>query len=489
MLFNSVSFLIFFPIVVMGYFLIPEKLKNLWLLVASYYFYMSRQPAYALLLLFATGVTFFRGKIIEAEKSPSKRKIYLVSVIVINIAILSYFKYFNFIVKSLLSVFPRLSISENSKMISVVGISFYTFRSLGYVIDVYRSKIKAEKDFITYALFVSFFPRIMSGPIERGANLIPQLKQSHKFDYDRVTDGLVMMAWGFFKKLVVSDGAAVIVNTVFNDVTKYTGVQLVVAALLFAFQIYGDFSGYTDIAIGAAKIMGFDLIKNFNRPYFSQSVPQFWRNWHISLSSWFMDYIYIPLGGSRKGSFRTYLNLMITFLVSGLWHGPSWTYVIWGAVNGAYQVAYRLLFGKKDRARRQAIKEGKEIKVHPAKAVFNTICTFLLIDFSWIFFRANTLSDAVYVITNMFSDIGLLFTKGYLATALENISFFTGSGVVVIIMVIIMFVVEAWQGNYSLPQRINKCHIAVRWFFYYALILLILFFGNFGRSRFIYFQF
>ena len=490
MLFNSVSFLIFFPIVVMGYFLIPEKLKNHWLLIASYYFYMSWQPVYALLILFSTITTFYCAVLIDRADTRQKKKLYLAVNIIVNIAILCYFKYFNFIVDSLLAVFPSLSIRRNNNLLAVVGISFYTFQSLGYSIDVYRGKVEREKDFLTYALFVSFFPQLVAGPIERSANLLPQLHRSHKFEYNRVTDGLVLMAWGFFKKLVVSDGAAIIVNMVYNDVTKFTGVQLIAATVLFAFQIYGDFSGYSDIAIGAANVMGFKLMRNFYHPYFSQNVSEFWRRWHISLSGWFMDYVYIPLGGSRKGNVRTYINLFITFLVSGLWHGASWTFVIWGALNGMYNIVHRALFGKKETARRRRLKEGKPLpKQSPAVVVLKCIGTFLLIDFAWIFFRANTLGDAVYVIQHLFTDLPQLFTAGYLATAMEAIGYYANNGTAIVLCTVLMLLVEAWEGKGRLVDRINRCATPVRWLFYYGVILLILFFGYFGQSQFIYFQF
>ena len=490
MLFNSVSFLIFFPIVVMGYFLMPEKLKNHWLLVASYYFYMSWQPVYALLILFSTVTTFYCAVLIDKADTDKKKKIYLAVNILVNIAILCYFKYFNFIVDSLLAVFPSLSISRNNNLLAVVGISFYTFQSLGYSIDVYRGKVEREKNFLTYALFVSFFPQLVAGPIERSANLLPQFHKTNKFEYNRVTDGLVLMAWGFFKKLVVSDGAAIIVNMVYNDVTKFTGVQLIVPTVLFAFQIYGDFSGYSDIAIGAANIMGFKLMRNFYHPYFSQNVSEFWRRWHISLSTWFMDYVYIPLGGSRKGNVRTYINLFITFIVSGLWHGASWTFVIWGALNGLYNVVHRILFGKKETEKRRRIKEGRPVaKQSPAVVVFKCLCTFLLIDFAWIFFRANSWADAMYVVGNMFSDFSLVFTSGYLATALEAIGYYANNGTAIVLCTVLMLLVEVWEGKGQLVDRINRCAAPVRWVFYYGIILLILFFGYFGQSQFIYFQF
>ena len=479
MLFNSVSFLIFFPIVVLVYFAIPEKFKNIWLLLASYYFYMSWQPVYALLILFSTVTTFYCAVLIDKADTQTKKKVYLAINIILNIAILFYFKYFNFFVETLLAVFPSLTISKNNDLLAVVGISFYTFQSLGYSIDVYRGTTKREHNFLTYALFVSFFPQLVAGPIERSSNLIPQLHKTYKFDYARVTDGLVLMAWGFFKKLVISDGAALIVNTVYNDVTKFTGIQLIMATVLFAFQIYCDFSGYSDIAIGAANVLGYKLMRNFWHPYFAQNVSDFWRRWHISLSGWFMDYIYIPLGGSRKGRIRTYINLLITFLVSGLWHGAAMTFVLWGLINGLLIVGHRIIkeFRKKEPSK------------NPIFWFTRALFTFVLIDFTWIFFRANNIGDALYVINNMFSDVSMWFTSGYFVKAMESITFYTNNGTVIFMCILFMFAIELWEGRSSIVERINKSCLAVRWTFYYGIMLLIMFFGYFGQSQFIYFQF
>lgn len=479
MLFNSVSFLIFFPIVVLVYFAIPKKLKNYWLLVASYYFYMSWQPVYALLILFSTVTTFYCAVLIDKANKKSVKKLCLAVNIILNIGILFYFKYFNFFVETLLAIFPGLSISTNNNMLAVVGISFYTFQSLGYSIDVYREKVKREKNFFTYALFVSFFPQLVAGPIERSENLLPQFHKTNKFEYKRVTDGLVLMAWGFFKKLVISDGAALIVNAVYNDVTKFTGIQLVMATILFAFQIYCDFSGYSDIAIGAANVMGYKLMKNFYHPYFAQGIADFWRRWHISLSQWFMDYIYIPLGGSRKGEIRTYINLLITFLVSGLWHGAANTFVVWGLLNGILNILNRIV---------SKILNKKPSK-NPIVCVLKSIGTFFLIDFTWIFFRANNMADAMYIVKNLFSDFSMWFTPGYFAMAMDKIGFYVNNGTVIFLCILFMFAIELWEGKKELTERINNSIWPIRWTFYYGIIILIIFFGYFGKSQFIYFQF
>ena len=475
MRFNSVHFLIFFPIVVLGYFVVPKKIKNLWLLIASYYFYMSWKPVYALLIFFSTLSTYLRGLAIDKSKSKAGAKAVLAVNIIINIAILFYFKYFNFFIEIITSLVPGLQLQQNNNLLAVVGISFYTFQSLGYSIDVYRKKVPAEKNFLTYALFVSFFPQLVAGPIERSENLLPQLKKTYKFDYNRVTDGLVLMAWGFFKKMVIADGCGKIVDIVFDNISSYGGLRFMIAAVLFAFQIYGDFSGYSDIAIGAANVIGIKLMKNFDHPYFAQNPVDFWRRWHISLSGWFMDYVYIPLGGSRKGKLRTAFNLMVTFLVSGLWHGANLTYVVWGGINGLYNIIYRFMPKPKNKIKRLA----------PLKI----LGTFLLVDFSWIFFRAANLSDAMYIVKSLGGVIPGLLTKGALTARLESVSFFSNNGVSLVCCLLFMLAVEMWENKSSIVEKINNSKWPVRWAFYYAVALLILFFGNFGKSRFIYFQF
>lgn len=483
MRFNSVQFLIFFPIVVLGYFAVPQKAKNIWLLIASYYFYMSWQPVYALLIFFSTATTFVFAALIDQSQDRQKRKLFLFVNVFVNIAILFYFKYFNFFVQTVTGLVPGLSLSQNNNLVAVVGISFYTFQSLGYTIDVYRGKVKREKNFLTYMLFVSFFPQLVAGPIERSENLLPQLHRTYKFKYDRVKDGLVLMAWGFFKKMVIADGAALIVDYVYNDVYNHTAGRFIIATFLFAFQIYCDFSGYSDIAIGAANVIGIRLMRNFYHPYFSQDVAEFWRRWHISLNGWFTDYIYIPLGGSRRGFARTCINILVVYFVSGLWHGAAWTFVIWGLLNGVYNIVHRLVA----QLGRSGSQEGKAAL--PVVRALKIAGTFVLIDFSWIFFRANTLENAFYIIGQVFAGLGKIFSHGFFAAALESVNFAGNNGMAVILCIIFMIVVEIWEGKSTVDQRVKKCSWFVRWPFYYSLVLLILFFGVFGQSRFIYFQF
>jgi len=344
MLFNSYNFLIFFPIVTLIYFLIPHKIRYIWLLITSYYFYMCWNAKYALILLFSTLVTYISGLLIskannikDKDEATEWKKTYVAISFIINLSILFWFKYLDFVVENINSVLSCFNIqilnNQSFDIVLPVGISFYIFQALSYTMDVYRGEIVAEKNFLKYALFVSFFPQLVAGPIERSKNLLKQIHERHYFDAQRVKDGLLLMIWGGFQKIVVADRVAIVVDTIFNNFPTYGGMYIVVGAVLFAVQIYCDFSGYSIIAIGSAKVMGFELMENFNAPYFSTSVSEFWRRWHISLSSWFRDYLYIPLGGNRKGKLRKYINLMIVFIVSGLWHGAEWSFIIWGALN------------------------------------------------------------------------------------------------------------------------------------------------------------
>lgn len=329
MLFNSWQYLCFYPIVVLIYFILPKKVKNIWLLLASYYFYMGWNAKYIVLLFFTTVVTYIGSLIIEKYR----KKWILFLTLVLNFSVLFYFKYIQFAWNNLGHICNKLGIpfiEHKFDILLPVGISFFTFQAVGYTIDVYRKEIYAERNFFRYALFVSFFPQLVAGPIERSKNLLKQLDKTYTYSYDRMREGLLLMLWGFFLKLVIADRAAIFVDTVFADTNKYAGLYIVVATIIFAFQIYCDFYGYSVIAMGSARIIGLNLMDNFNAPYFSRSVAEFWRRWHISLSTWFRDYLYIPLGGSHKGKIRNYLNLMIVFLTSGLWHGSAWTYVTWG---------------------------------------------------------------------------------------------------------------------------------------------------------------
>lgn len=344
MLFHSMQFLFFFPTVLIIYFVIPEKIKHIWLLIASYYFYMCWNAKYVILLFYSTIVTYISGILIEKIKQKNwklsykirYKKIIVALSLILNLGILFYFKYINFTLDIIVHLLKLVHIELTIPMFDIVlpvGISFYTFQALSYTLDVYWDEIYAEKNFFRYALFVSFFPQLVAGPIERSKNLLKQLAKTKKFNYNRVREGLLLMMWGYFLKLVIADRCAILVNTVYTNYMAYYGFQLITANVLFAFQIYCDFMGYSVIARGAAKVLGYELMENFSRPYLAQNIKEFWRRWHISLSSWLRDYLYIPLGGSRRTKIIKYRNLLLTFLVSGLWHGANITFVLWGGYS------------------------------------------------------------------------------------------------------------------------------------------------------------
>ncbi|MDR0979396.1 MAG: MBOAT family protein [Lachnospiraceae bacterium] len=495
MLFNSIDFLIFFPIVALIYFIIPQKVKWIWLLVASYYFYMCWNPKYAVLMGTSTVITYLSGIFIskcdkyEEKKAKRMKKICIALSFISNLAILVFFKYFGFIENNLNKIFDILNITLKAPSFDVllpVGISFYTFQALGYTMDVYRKDVKPEKNPFRYALFVSFFPQLVAGPIERSKNLIHQLREEHRFEYERVKNGLLLMLWGFFQKLVIADRVAILVNTVYNNTFDYEGFQLIIATVLFAVQIYCDFSSYSDIAIGAAQVMGFKLMQNFKRPYFSKSIAEFWRRWHISLSTWFKDYLYFPLGGSRKGKFRTYINIMIIFIVSGLWHGAAWTFIIWGFLHGAYQV-----FGRLTRNLRDKIYDKFKVKKEAfSYKLGQVLTTFSLVSFAWILFRANSISDAIYVIKHLFVWNPWILT--------DNVSLFKlgldrQDFELAIFSIFVLICVSLIRRKNSVRELIAKQGIVFRWTLYYLAIFAVLIFGIYGpgynASEFIYFQF
>ena len=471
MLFNSFEFLIFFPVVCIIYFLLKDNRWRIpFLLIASYYFYMNWKPVYALLIMTSTVLTYLCGLYVERFSGDKpKQKAFLITSLVINFAILFVFKYFNFINESVFSLLEMAGIRwkvPNLDVLLPVGISFYTFQAVGYSIDVYRGTIKAERDFLTYALFVSFFPQLVAGPIERAKNLLPQFHEEHTFRYDDAIEGLKQMLWGFFMKLCVADVLSEYVNAVFNNVHQHNGTSLAIAALFFTFQIYCDFGGYSNIAIGAARIMGFHLMENFHLPYFSLSIRDFWKRWHISLSSWFMDYVYIPLGGNRVKYPRHLLNLMITFLVSGLWHGANWTFVIWGGLHGIYQVIGNMW--------------RKFVHKPEYKTVLTQLCgmafCFVLVAFAWIFFRANNVSDAFTIIGKIFTQPGKLFV--------DQLVFIHGG-----IALFILILKDAKdQFNWNI-HFMHSQYTIVRYTSVVLLVVYIMLFGAFAGGQFIYFQF
>lgn len=490
MVFNSYSFLIFFPIVVLVYFLIPKRAQHIWLLVASYYFYMNWDARYVLLLLFSTAVTYLSGTVMERVRTGRQRKAAVAVSFVLNIGVLFFFKYFNFAVDSINMILMHIGLTlprPEFNLLLPVGISFYTFQALSYTMDVYRKDITAERNFFRYALFVSFFPQLVAGPIERSKNLLSQVNQPHRFDYDEMREGLLIMLWGFFLKLVVADRVAIVVNTVYGDYAQYGGIYIIVASVLFAVQIYCDFAGYSTIAIGAAEIMGFQLMENFDCPYFSCSIGEFWRRWHISLSSWFRDYLYIPLGGSRKGNVVKCRNLMIVFLVSGLWHGAAGTYVVWGLLHGIYQV-----IGNITRPVRDKLNEILELKPKSiGHKLVSGLITFGLVDFAWIFFRAESIGDAISMIKSMvhIGNIGILMSGGLYDLGLSAKNF----KVLLLSIAIIVFADYMKYKGIKIREVIIAQELWCRWLCYIAAFWFILIFGVWGgsydASSFIYFQF
>ncbi len=490
MLFNSLHFLIFFPFVVIIYFIIPNRLKYLWLLAASYFFYMCWNPKYAVLLLFSTVITYASGLLLERAGEKSRKWIVALSFI-LNIFILFYFKYTNFMLGSLKHIFSLFYVELNVPTYDIVlpvGISFYTFQALSYTMDVYRKEIYAEKNFFRYALFVSFFPQLVAGPIERSKNLLRQLAEPKHFDFALARDGFLLMLWGFFLKIVLADRIALFVDTVYGDYETYGGWFLIIATMLFGIQIYCDFYGYSVIAMGTAQILGIHLMENFNAPYLSVSVSDFWRNWHISLTSWFRDYLYIPLGGSRKGRFRKYLNKMIVFLVSGLWHGAAYKFLIWGGLNGLYQIVGELL----QPARERLVALLHLHKKNFSHKILQTVCTFIFVDFSWIFFRAATLRDALRIIRQMFTvkNPWILFDGASLYDCGLNIKYFN---LLFICIGTLLFADCCKQKGIQIRREIAKQDYWFRWLFIVFAVCCILTFGIWGpeytESNFLYFQF
>ncbi len=498
MLFNSLQFLIFLPIVVLVYYILPKKIRYIWLLVTSYYFYMCWNAKYAILILFSTIVTYLTGILLEkCKKSPmdeAKRirykKLCVAGSMIINLAILFFFKYFNFAFYNLQQLFAHFHIVLNQPKFDValpVGISFYTFQALGYTIDVYRDDIYAEKNFFRYALFVSFFPQLVAGPIERSKNLLHQLAKPNKVTFKDMRQGVLIMLWGYFLKVVLSDRISIFVDYVYGNYETKPGAYLIVATLLFAIQIYCDFAGYSIIAIGVAKMFGVNLMENFNAPYLSQSVAEFWRRWHISLSSWFRDYLYIPLGGNRKGKLRKYINIMITFGVSGLWHGASWSFVAWGLLNGLYQVIGALMAPVRDKV----VKIFGFHRENFSHKLFKRAVTFILVDFAWIFFRADTFRQGLRIVKSMFTVYNpwILVDGSLYRCGVERHGF---TLMLICIGIFIIADILKYRGV-KVSEEIEKQDFWFRWLVYIGAIMGILVFGVWGSdydvAGFIYFQF
>lgn len=497
MLFNSIEFLIFFPIVVLLYFIMPKRFRQFYLLICSYYFYMCWNAKYAILLFFSTFVTYIIGLLVGiiSKEETDRKKLFLRKVFVgfgftLNLSILFFFKYMDFLISNLNIALGNMGaplIHIPFDIVLPVGISFYIFQALGYTIDVYRGDLKAEKNLIKYAVFVSFFPQLVAGPIERSANLLNQFDETHKFDFERAKNGILLMLWGFFQKVIIADRITMLVDNIYNHPQYYEGFAIAIATVFFAFQVYCDFAGYTNIARGASQIMGFRLINNFDSPYFARSVAEFWRRWHISLSTWFRDYLYFPLGGSRNGNKKSCRNIMIVFLVSGIWHGASWTFVIWGALNGLYQV-----FGKIFAPVRKKVYQKFNVNEDAfSHKLMQTIFTFCLVDFAWIFFRAQDLKTAFLIIERMFTSFNpwIFFDETLWQLGLTQQEFMIG-----ILAIIVLLVVDYWHyKGKQLRQILSQQGIWFRWSCYISAIFIILIFGIYGpgfdANQFIYFQF
>lgn len=497
MLFNSLDFLVFFPIVVLLYILIPVKYRYIWLLIASYYFYMGWNAKYAILIGFSTVVTWLCGLLIgkcKEHSHPKWERVLLVACLLINLGILFVFKYWNFAFESLEAIAAMVGITVKAPELSLllpVGISFYTFQALSYTIDVYRGTIPAEKNLLKYALFVSFFPQLVAGPIERSENLLNQVLESTKRNmvtFRGVKNGLVTMLWGLFIKMVIADRVAILVDTVFDSYYNYGTWELVLAAVGFALQIYCDFNGYSTVAIGAAEVMGFSLMENFETPYFSKSIKEFWRRWHVSLSTWFKDYVYIPLGGNRCSKPRRYFNLMVTFLVSGIWHGANWTYVVWGALHGGLQIVESII-AKPIRYINEKLKVNTESFSYKLGQV---LVTNVLVVIAWIFFRAETITDAVNYIRRMFTcGDPWMFSNGRLYELGLNYTEMHILWLAVLALIAVSIIRYVKHVNFAL--WLEEQVIWFRWIVIYALIFATLVFGiygtNFDTAQFIYFQF
>lgn len=469
MLFNSFHYLLFFPIVSIIYWTLRKNsLRNPFLLLASYFFYMNWKPVFALLLLAVTAVAYVTGLMLEKKQAERSRKWILAIGLILCFSSLVFFKYYNFLNDSIFNLLAVVGLRwplPSLDLLLPIGISFYTFQATGYCIDVYRRNVPAERNPLTFALFVAFFPVILAGPIQRAKNLIPQLKGEHKLLADDVIGGLKMMVWGFFMKLCVADRLGTYVDSVFNNLPMHNGVSIAIASVFYTIQIYGDFAGYSLVALGTAKTLGFNLPENFRRPYFSVTIKEFWKRWHIALSSWFGDYLYIPLGGNRVKYGRYLLNLMIVFLVSGLWHGAAWTFVLWGGLHGIYQVIEALI------KKRFGLKEykgvGKALKI---------LFVFLLVNFAWIFFRASSIENAFLAVSKMFTEFGAPFISPMAMIF----------GLVSAMILFIKDYADEFHPNWKL---LNSSSVAVSVVTTAVLIVFIFLFGVLDSSQFIYFQF
>ena len=478
MLFNSIAYAVFFPIIFILYWFVLKKtyqLQNRLLIIASYFFYSCWDYRFTFLLIFSTLLDFFSGLMIERTIGKRKKLIWLWISITINLGFLGVFKYYNFFIESLSGLLFSNEGSTHFTLLNIVlpvGISFYTFHGLSYVIDIYYERIKAEKNFVDYAVFVSFFPLLVAGPIERATHLLPQIKSVRVFNYEKGVDGIKQILWGLFKKVVIANNCAEFANKIFDHPELYGGSSHVLGAVLFSFQIYGDFSGYSDIALGSARLLGIELLKNFNFPYFSRDIAEFWRRWHISLSSWFKDYLYIPLGGSKGGMLKAVRNTFIIFLVSGFWHGANFTFIIWGLLNALFIMPS--IIRKSNRNNLEIVAKGRIIPNF--KEAFSILLTFALTTLAWVFFRASSVTNAIQYVKD-------IFQKSLFSMPTETSKS--------LYLFIAFFLLIEWIGrenNYAIQNLNFLRNRWSKWIFYYALAITIFMFAG-KDQQFIYFQF
>ena len=482
MIFNSLNFAVFLPIVFILYWFVTAKnlkFQNILLLVSSYFFYACWDWRFLFLLIFSTLLDYYTGIKMSDAKNQNSKKFWFWLSVSVNLGFLGVFKYYNFFAASFTDALANFGLKVNPwtlKVILPVGISFYTFHGLSYVIDIYKDRIKAEKNFIDYSVFVSFFPLLVAGPIERATHLLPQIQKKRAFDYVKAVDGLRQILWGLFKKIVIADNCAEFANMIFDHHTSYSGSTMLLGAVFFAFQIYGDFSGYSDIALGTARLFGIDLLRNFAFPYFSRDIAEFWRRWHISLSSWFRDYLYIPLGGSKGGMWMKVRNTFIIFLVSGFWHGANWTFIIWGFLNALY-IMPSIIFNT-NRNNMDIVARGKYLP--SIKEFFQIVVTFGLTVFAWIFFRSDSVSEAFEIITKILSKTTLTIPE------------FRGLYKAMVTLILtIFFIILEWIGrenNFAIQKFGFKWKRSFRWIFYLVMVFFIFYFA--GKEQvFIYFNF
>lgn len=484
MLFNSFEFFIFFPVVTILFFVLPQKFRWLLLLTASCVFYMAFVPIYILILFITIIIDYFAG--IAIENSIANKKNILIISIVANVGLLAIFKYFNFLNSNIQELATWLNWNygiRNLEILLPIGLSFHTFQAMSYTIEVYKGKQKAERHFGIYALYVMFFPQLVAGPIERPQNIIQQLKNKQAFDYGRIRSGLLLMGWGFFKKIVIADRMAEIVDVMYTSPESLSSLQLILCAVCFSFQIYCDFSGYSDIAIGSARILGIKLMKNFNNPYFSQSISEFWSRWHISLSTWFRDYLYIPMGGNKISKQKTNFNKLFVFFVSGLWHGANWTFIFWGGIHGVISIAEESI--------KKNVNTINMLKYSIFKNFYSFISwfmTFTIVTIAWIFFRSDSLDQSFLIIKRIFI---LPFAKDITQIKFEIYSTFMGQMnlLITVFTTIILIIIEILNEKGLNENLLFSKPIYVRWSAYLSLLIITILCGKFTSENFIYFQF